>query len=620
MCRSSGYSREELLERSPLLFDAQAHPEGYLANLWSTIADGHIWNGNVRQRASDGSSYWVDATVFPICDAAGRPIEFVAIQTDITELVRAREAAEGAAKAKSQFVAMMSHEIRTPMNGVIGFANLLAETPLDEQQRDCVRTILTSGESLLTIINDILDFSKLEAGRTELEARPVALRLLIEDVLALLAAQARARNIELVYWIESDVPEGVIGDETRLRQILLNLAGNALKFTSVGHVEIAVASAQPLVDGTRHLVFHVRDTGIGIPPERRDRLFKAFSQVDASITRNYGGTGLGLAISQRLVTLMGGEIGVVSEPGQGSDFYFTLPAKEIDVTDQLCTRAPVAPREIEKALRGRRVLVVDDLPANLRLLEKILAQYGAGVVVARSAVEALEVLDRQRFDLAMIDYVMPRMDGIELARKMRHRADARHLPLVLVTSVQPGEMEIPSDMFAAVVCKPLRNLQFASAAAQALLGPKSPPPESAGRVSAPPAAFAREHPLRILVVDDNAVNLKVITATLVSLGYESAAFNNAAAALDRLGAEEFDLVLMDVQMPDMDGHEATRRLRSGAAGELNRRTRIVALTAGAFEDERAACLAAGMDDFMAKPVPRNVLLEKLTEAAQMVHV
>jgi PAS domain S-box-containing protein len=618
LCRSSGYGREELLRQQPLLFDATAHPAGYLDNLWSVIGDGRIWHGNLCQRSKNGHAYWVDATVFPICDAAGRPVEFVAIQTNITELVRAREAAESAVKAKSQFLAMMSHEIRTPMNGVIGFANLLADTRLDDQQRDYLRTILTSGESLLTIINDILDFSKLEAGRTELESRPVPLRLLVEDVLDLLAAQARAKNIELVYWIEPEVPEGIVGDETRLRQILLNLAGNALKFTAAGHVEVSIGNAPPHSDGTRQLAFHVRDTGMGIPPERQDRLFKAFSQVDASITRNYGGTGLGLAISQRLVTHMGGKIGVTSEPGKGSDFYFTLPVAEADVTGQLRTRASVAPQEIETALRGRRVLVVDDLPVNLRLLDKILSQYGAGMVAASSGAEALAALDHQSFDLAVLDYMMPGTDGVALATAIRRRTDALRLPLILVTSAQPSQTETPPGLFAAVIPKPLRNLQFASAVAQALLGPKLGRQEPSALPSSVAPGFALAHPLRLLVVDDNPVNLKVITATLASLGYQSVAFNNAAAALDRLRAEEFDLVLMDVQMPELDGHEATRRLRAGAAGELNRRTRVVALTAGALAEERAACLTAGMDDFIAKPVPRAVLLEKLAEAAQLV--
>ncbi|HWA85068.1 MAG TPA: response regulator [Opitutus sp.] len=614
MCRLSGYGRDELLRESPPLIDAAAHPAGYVDGMWSAVAAGGIWHGNLGQRAKGGAQYHVDATVFPICDAAGRPVEFVAIETDITELVRAREAAEDTVRAKSRFLAVMSHEIRTPMNGVLGFANLLAESPLDETQRDYLRTILASGESLLTLINDILDFSKLEADRTELERRPVALRLMIEDTLELLAAQARGKGIELVYWIERGVPEGIIGDETRLRQILLNLVGNALKFTDAGYVEVLVANAPE--DGHRRRVdFHVRDTGIGIPTDRRERLFKAFSQVDVSTTRHYGGTGLGLAICKRLVTLLGGEIGVESEPGQGSDFHFTLPVVEADVSDRLDVRTSVARAQIETALRGRRILAVDDMPANLRLLDKILGNYGASVTAADSGEKAQAIFAREPFDLVALDYMMPGMDGVRLGQALRAAAGNRPVPLVLVTSTQPAKTETPPGLFAAIVAKPIRNVQFAAVVAQALAGPARARPEAkpVGTPGTQPG-FAIEHPLRIVVVDDNPVNLRVITATLKALGYAPEPFNGATAALERLAAEKFDLILMDVQMPEIDGHEATRRLRSGAAGEMNRRTRVIALTAGALAEERAACLAAGMDDFMAKPVPRQVLLEKLADA------
>jgi PAS domain S-box-containing protein len=492
-----GWTSAEVLNRkaTELIFPDHAALEALNPVLFKQGS----WSGERRQRTKSGGMVEVFSRLTLVRNEQGQPQSVFVIDTDITELACAREAAESATKAKSQFLAMMSHEIRTPMNGVLGFANLLADTRLDEQQRDFLRTIVTSGESLLAILTDILDFSKLEAGRTGLEARPVALRLLVEGVLDLLAAPARAKSLELVYWIEPDVPEGIVGDETALRQILLNLAGNALKFTSAGHVEISVAGAPPGADGTRQLVFHVRDTGIGIPPERQDRLFKVFSQVDASTTRHYGGTGLGLAISQRLVTLMGGEIGVTSEPGKGSDFHFTLRVAEADVTDQLRTCASVAPQEIETALRGRRVLVVDDLPAHLRLLDKILSQYGAGTVAAHSGAEALAALDRQRFDLAVLNYIMPGADGIALATAIRQRADASRLPLILVTSAQPSQTETPPGLFAAVIPKPLHNRQFASAVAQALLGPRlgwpePPTPQSAGLPGVrarTPAAAAR---------------------------------------------------------------------------------------------------------------------------------
>ncbi|MET0263921.1 MAG: response regulator [Rariglobus sp.] len=620
MCRLSGYEREELTAHPfAMLRGEKPGPEASTPP-WSAIATGEVWHGSFSLQAKDGHPFWVDTTVFPYLDRNGQPVAFVVIETDITELVLAREAAEDAARAKSRFLAMMSHEIRTPMNGVIGFAHLLTETHLDDQQRDYARTILTSGEALLVIINDILDFSKLEAGRTELEIRPVALRLLIEDVLDILAVQARAKTLELVYSIEPEVPEGILADGSRLRQVLLNLVGNAIKFTATGHVAISAAWTTETPDSIPLLALHVRDTGIGIPTERQDKLFKAFSQVDVSVARTYGGTGLGLAISQRLIALMGGEIEVTSFPGKGSDFHFALPVTEADVTDELRSRSLSNSTETARALRGKKILVVDDLVANQHLLESIFAQHGAEVVSVRSASTALDAFDRQRFDLAVLDYIMPGMNGIELARQIRLRPEGRQLPLLLVASAQPEPDEKPLELFDAVILKPIRNHSFAASAARSLLRANDTQLANAASTTAQQtaASFAREHTLSLLVVDDNPVNLKVIAATLRSLGYAPEAFAEAAEALSRLSEKKFELIMMDVQMPDIDGHEATRRLRSGDAGELNRRTRVIALTAGAMADERAACLEAGMDDFMAKPVPRAELLEKLAAASAMI--
>jgi PAS domain S-box-containing protein len=606
----SGYTAEELIGQPFAPFLPADPSSELLSTLWSQVEQGEIWNGNFCQHAKDGRLIWVNATIFPFLNESGKPVEFVVIETDITELAKAREDAEEAVRAKSQFLAMMSHEIRTPLNGVIGFAQLLSDTPLDEGQRDYARTILTSGESLLVIINDILDFSKLEAGSTDLEHRPVALRLLIEDVLDLLAPQARAKKLELVYEIEPGVPDGILADGPRLRQILLNLAGNAVKFTTTGHVSITVVSHPP---GT--LGFHVRDTGIGIPLDRQHRLFKAFSQVQVSDSRNYGGTGLGLAISQRLVTLMGGQIAVTSSVGQGSDFHFSLPLEAAEVGDQVASRAVARTGEIDQALRGRRFLVVDDLEANQRLLERIFAQYGAEMVAASSIAEALSALDAGKFDLAVLDYMMPGEDGIALARQIRQRHDTRDLPMVLVASAPPERDENPLEFFDTVVLKPLRTQPFAAVIARSLL--KSQPSATRPVVAAGESVknFAASHPLRIAVVDDNAVNLKFMAATLRSFGYSFSSFSDAPSALEALGREPFDLVLMDVQMPGMDGHEATIRLRSGASGELNRHTCVIALTAGAMAEERAACLAAGMDDFISKPVARAELMEKLATAS-----
>lgn len=606
-----GFSREKL---EGCLFDAFLCPEegvDRMPEIWSTVEKGSVWNGSLCHVAENGRHLWVNATIFPFLNQEGTPVEFVVIETDITELVEARQGAEEAARAKSQFLAMMSHEIRTPLNGVIGFAQILSETPLNGDQRDYVRTILTSGESLLVIINDILDFSKLDVNRTELELHPVSLEVLVEDILELLAPQARAKNVEIAYCFEAAVPKGIMADGPRLRQVLLNLAGNALKFTPAGHVEILAA-----LDLPGQLSFHVRDSGIGIPVERRGRLFQAFSQVDVSDSRYYGGTGLGLAISQRLVGLMGGKIVVESEPGKGSDFHFSIPFDAAEVPEW---QDPVRMKEISASLRGRRILVVDDLEASRRFLKNVLTNHGAETVVTASADDALEAVLRHSFDLAVLDQTMPDGNGISLAGKIRANAGSRNLPLVLMTSITPDSETTDSGLFQAVFPKPLRAEAFVSAVAGLLhknsqlssLASSSP----ASRAGDGVAGFAAAHPLEIAVVDDNPVNLKFMRALLRTVGYDPVLFSNAHAALDSLESRKFDLVLMDIQMPGMDGHEATLRLRQGKAGGLNQDCKVIALTAGVMAEERAACLAAGMDDFISKPVSRSELLEKLAAVA-----
>ncbi|MEY2878099.1 MAG: hypothetical protein RLZZ15_479 [Verrucomicrobiota bacterium] len=629
--RISGHS-PTLLAGRPLaeIFPASAD---LLHAAWPQLRAGAPWQGPLQLATRDGATAWVQASAFPLLDAAGQAARVIVIQSDITELVAAREAAEAAVKAKGQFLAMMSHEIRTPMNGVIGFANLLGDTRLDEQQREFLRTIVTSGDSLLTIINDILDFSKLEAGKTELEARPVVLRHAIEDVLDLLSATARTKGLDLGYWMAPGVPEGILGDETRLRQILLNLAGNAVKFTAHGSVEITVVAADapaaenatsapfPLArgaaSGQRQLTFHVRDTGAGIPADKIGRLFKAFSQVDSSVTRTHGGTGLGLAICQRLVGLMGGEIGVASEAGRGSDFHFTIPCAEADVAGAARGRALLTAPEIDGALRDRRVLVVDDVESNRRLYEKLLGPHHATVVSVDSAAAARAVLATDRFDLALLDYMMPHEDGLSLATSIRAAGKTRALPLVLVSSMIMPAGALPAGLFAAAVTKPLRNLQFLSLLARLLVPALDATPRAApaatGDAAATQAKFAAAHPLDILVVEDNPVNIRLVTAMLKALGYTPATASDGAQGLTALAAHRYDLVLMDVQMPVLDGFGATRRLRDGEAGELNRRVRVVALTANAASEDRDACLAAGMDDFLTKPIQRPRLLEVLAK-------
>lgn len=551
--------------------------------------------------------------------------ELLATKDAAYEARQARETAEAANRAKSEFLAMMSHEIRTPMNGVIGFGNLLEETELDEQQKDYVRTIITSGDSLLTIINDILDFSKLDAEKVDLEMRPIAIRHVIEDVLDLLAAGAHAKNLELLYWMAPDVPEGIMGDETRLRQTLLNLGSNAVKFTPHGSIEIAVElvdgaeqTAAPfrlpegrLDSGQSQITFRVRDTGAGIPDDKINRLFLPFSQADTSVTRTHGGTGLGLAICKRLVALMGGEIGVSSQPGRGSDFHFTLPISPVDVTDQVQQRVALPAAEIDRTLQGRRALVVDDSEANRRLMIKLLTTHGMKPVAVDSAMAALRVLEREKFDIALLDYVMPQVDGIALAQKMRALPGNPCPVIMLVTSMTIAPENMPKDLFDAVTTKPVRNMQLLMMIARSVSGrthESKAPKRAVNKVK-----LAAEFPLDILVAEDNPVNLKLITQILKSNGYTPITAPNGELALVALGERKFDLVLMDMIMPVLDGVTATVHLREGRAGELNQQTRVYALTANATTEDRERCERAGMDGFLSKPIHLADLIAALRQ-------
>jgi PAS domain S-box-containing protein len=625
-----GYSSQEISTLADIMKHIVPEDRAEIYRRWRTMEfapEGQDTNATeFRVITADGRVEWIRSRESVLLrDAQGMPVQLLATLTVITdeknyeaELRRAKEEAERLAQVRSQFLANMSHEIRTPMNGIIGMTSLLMNSDLGAENQDYIETIRASSESLLTIINEILDFSKIESGRMELEMQPLDICESVEGALDLLAPQAANKQLELGYWIDEDVPSTIMGDATRLRQILVNLVANAVKFTDRGEVWVTVTSravsASSLIagqdtEGDRELCFAVRDTGIGIPQEQIQQLFYAFSQLDSSTTRRYGGTGLGLAISRRLAELMGGSMWVESEVGVGSTFFFTVRMRAADIMATPMVNPTVA------MLKDRRVLLVENVKRVREVLAHYVARWQMTWLEACSVQETRALVERREaWDVAVIDMDLPDGNGLALARELLAHPRVQSKPIVLLTGHNHMNIRQRAEETGVRAClyKPLKRNDLLTALMLSL-GSQSPATVmAAAHANVFGRAIGDEHPLNILLAEDNVVNQKVALLILERLGYRADVAASGLEVVEAVKRQPYDLILMDVHMPEMDGIEATQRVF-----ELLPPTEyphIIAMTAAAMQEDRERCLAVGMHNFISKPVKVEELVSALLQA------